>query len=149
MLRGPGAFEKVHFFKRRAVFYAHLERRVGWFCLAGFYFPARQGPQSGRWRQAVSWRLCRLETARALWVLCRLMGGCLVGEPIFLLWGSGMFLPCSWFFAYPAGAKTLFLLQRKRKSGSGLRKRKGRPVEIMGRCDTTAQSTNPAWLSLG
>jgi hypothetical protein len=36
LLRGPGAFEKVHFFKRRAVFYAHLERRVGGFALQVF-----------------------------------------------------------------------------------------------------------------
>jgi hypothetical protein len=52
-------------------------------------------------------------------------------------------------FACPAGARTAFSFASKRKSGSGLRKRKGRPVEIMGRYDTTGQSPNPAWLSLG
>ena len=56
---------------------------------------------------------------------------------LFLLRESGMFLSYSWFFAYPAGAKTTFSFAYKRKSGSGLRKRKGRPVEILGWYGTT------------
>ncbi len=47
------------------------------------------------------------------------------------------------------GPKPLFLLHRKRKSGSGLRKRKGRPEEMITGYGTTAQSPNPAWVSLG
>jgi hypothetical protein len=39
--------------------------------------------------------------------------------------------------ACPAGSKTAFSFVHKRKSGSGLRKRKGGPVEILGRCGTT------------
>ena len=118
-------------------------------CLVCWLRLAQPEPQPSRWRPAVSWRLCRLETARALWVLCRLMGGCLVGEPIFLLWGSGVFLPCSCFFACPAGAKTAFSFQGKENSGSGLRKRKGRPVEIMGRYDTTGRWCCAVMVSLG
>ena len=42
----------------------------------GIVFPLAQlGPQPSRWRQAVSWRLCRLETAYALRVLCRFTDG--------------------------------------------------------------------------
>ena len=45
-------------------------------CPAGVIFsPARRRPQPGRWGQAVSWRLCRLETAYALRVLCRFTYG--------------------------------------------------------------------------
>ena len=112
----------------------------------GSFLPTRLGPPPGRWGQAVSWRLCRLETARALWVLCRLMGGCLVGEPIFLLWGSGMFLPYSWFFACPAGAKTTFSFaaqkkkrfwtpKKKRQTGGndyGLRYNRAKPQSCFG-----------------
>ena len=47
------------------------------------------------------------------------------------------------------GPKPLFLLHCKRKSGSGLRKRKGRPVEILVRYVTTVQSPNPACLPKG
>ena len=43
----------------------------------------------------------------------------------------------------------LFLLPSKRKSGSGLRKRKGRPVEILGRCGTTGRWICTAMVSLG
>ena len=55
----------------------------------GIVFPLAQlGPQPSRWRQAVSWRLCRLETARALRVLCRLTDrACILRvKPLFLLW---------------------------------------------------------------
>ena len=111
-------------------------------------WPARLGPQPSRWRQAVSWRLCRLETARALRALRRLTdGACILRvKPLFLLWESGVFYLAVVFFACPAGdcfsacpagAKTTFSFACKRKSGSGLRKRKGRPVEILARCGTT------------
>ena len=51
----------------------------------------RPGPRIGRWRQAVSWRLCRLETAGALWVLCRLTDGAypLRGKSLFCLPSRG------------------------------------------------------------
>ena len=97
-----------------------------------------------------------LETARALWVLCRFTDG--AGKTVFSFVGKWCVLSCSCFLparqgaVYPPaqrGPKPLFLLQRKRKSGSGLRKRKGRPVEILARCGTTVQSPNLAWLSLG
>ena len=53
-----------------------------------FLLPARRGAQPSRWGQAVSWRLCRLETAGALWVLRRLTDRAwpLRGKPFFLLW---------------------------------------------------------------
>ena len=122
----------------------------GWFLPArrGIVFPlARRGPQPSRWRQAVSWRLCRLETARALWVLCRLTDG--AGKTVFSFVGKWCVLSCSCFLPARRGPKPLFLLHRKRKSGSGLRKRKGRPVEMITGYGTTVQSPNPAWLSLG
>ena len=50
---------------------------------------------------------------------------------VFCLPGRGCLSAC------PAGAKTTFSFACKRKSGSGLRKRKGRPVKILGRCGTT------------
>ena len=53
------------------------------------------------------------------------------------------------FLPAQQGPKPLFLLQRKRKSGSGLRKRKGRPVEMITGYGTTVQSPNPAGYSLG
>ena len=53
------------------------------------------------------------------------------------------------FSACPAGAKTTFSFACKRKSGSGLRKRKGRPVEILGRCGTTRRWICTAMVSLG
>ena len=53
------------------------------------------------------------------------------------------------FSACPAGAKTTFSFACKRKSGSGLRKRKGRPVEIMGRYDTTGRWICAVMGSLG
>ena len=80
------------------------------------------------------------------------------GETAFSFVGKRDVFTLRWFFACPAGAvyplaqrgpKPLFLLQRKRKSGSGLRKRKGRPVEMITDYGTTVQSPNPAWLSLG
>ena len=76
-----------------------------------------------------------LETARTLWVLCRLTDG--AGKTVFSFVGKWCVLSCSCFFACPAGAKTTFSFAGKRKSGSGLRKRKGRPVEILMRCGTT------------
>ena len=51
--------------------------------------------------------------------------------------------------AYPLRVKPLFLLFDKRKSGSGLRKRKGGPVEMITGYGTTVQSPNPAGYSLG
>ena len=74
----------------------------GWFLPArrGIVFPlARRGPQPSRWRQAVSWRLCRLETDRTLWVLCRLTDGAypLRGKSLFCLPSRGQnhFFFCS------------------------------------------------------
>ena len=114
----------------------------------GIVFPlARRGPQPSRWRQAVSWWLCHLETARTLWVLCRLMDG--AGKTAFSFVGKWCVLSCSCFLPARLGPKPLFLLHCKRKSGSGLRKRKGRPVEMITGYATTVQSPNPAWLSLG
>ena len=51
--------------------------------------------------------------------------------------------------AYPLRVNPLFLLLSKRKSGSGLRKRKDRPVEIMGRYDTTGRWICAVMVSLG
>ena len=188
---------------------------------------ARLDPQPSRWRQAVSWRLCRLETARALWVLCRFTYGAyplqvnafllttvllrgqisyppgrgtsqicfflrrkgspslfcwlrlaqpgivfsltqqgpqpsrwrpcrltdgtypLRVKPLFLLQESGVFLPCSCFLPARQGPKPLFLLLGKRKSGSGLRKRKGRPVEMITDCGTTERWCYAVMVSLG
>ena len=188
---------------------------------------ARLDPQPSRWRQAVSWRLCRLETARALWVLCRFTYGAyplranafllttvllqgrisyppgretsqicfflrrkgtpflfcwlrlaqlgivfsltqqgpqpsrwrpcrltdgtypLRVKPLFLLQESGMCLPYSWFFACPAGAKTAFSFTSKRRIGSGLRKRKGRPAEMITDCGTTERWCYAVMVSLG
>ena len=165
--------------------------KVGCFYLAVGFLPARLGPQPSRWRQAVSWRLCRLETARALRALRRLTDRAwpLRGKPFFLLWekwdvfilqlvfclpGWGVhlagetafsfvgkvvyfylavgFFACpagDCFSACPAGAKTTFSFACKRKSGSGLRKRKDRPVEIMGRYDTTGRWICAVMVSLG
>ncbi len=78
----------------------------GWFLPAwrGIVFPlARRGLQPSRWRQAVSWRLCRLETARTLWVLCRLGWGVTLA-------GKITFLPAQ------QGPKPLFLLSAKEKA---------------------------------
>ena len=57
----------------------------------GWFLPARRGPQPSRWRQAVSWWLCRLETARTLWVPCRLTDGAypLRGKSLFCLPSRG------------------------------------------------------------
>ena len=71
----------------------------GW----GIGFPlAQRGPQPSRWGQAVSWWLCRLETARALWVLCRLTDGGVA------LAGKITFLPAR------RGPKPLFLFREKK-----------------------------------
>ena len=70
--------------------------------MIGLEKACRQGPQSSRWGPAVSWRLCRLETAGALWVLCRLTNG-----------------------AYPLRVKPLF-----GKSGSGLPKPRPKPSAL-------------------
>ena len=51
--------------------------------------------------------------------------------------------------AYPLRVKPLFLLPSKRKSGSGLRKRKGRPVKIMERYGTTGRWICAVMVSLG
>jgi hypothetical protein len=118
----------------------------------GIVFPLAQlGPQPSRWRQAVSWRLCRLETARTLWVLCRLTDGTYppAGKTTFSFAGERGVFTLQLVFACPAGAKTTFSFVSKRKSGSGLRKRKGRPVEILGRCGTTGRWICTAMVSLG
>ena len=60
-----------------------------------WFLPARRSPPPGRWGQAVSWRLCRLETARALWVLCRLTDG--AGKTVFSFVGKWCVLSCSCF----------------------------------------------------
>ena len=108
---------------------------------------AQLGPQPSRWRQAVSWRHSRLETTGTLWVLCRLTDG--AGKTAFSFVGKWCVLSCSCFLPARLGPKPLFLLHCKRKSGSGLRKRKGRPVEMITGYATTVQSPNPAWLSHG
>ena len=71
-------------------------------------------------------------------------------KPLFLLWEKWDVFNLQLFFL-PArlGPKPLFLLHHKRKSGSGLRKRKGRPVEIMGRYDTTGRWICAVMVSLG
>ena len=63
-------------------------------------------------------------------------------------WGRS---PCgeNHFFACPAGAKTAFSFQGKENSGSGLRKRKGGPVGILGRCVTTGRWICAVMVSLG
>ena len=82
----------------------------------------------------------------------------LAGETAFSFVGKRGVLSCSCFFACPAGdcfsacpagAKTTFSFACKRKSGSGLRKRKDRPVEIMGRYDTTGRWICAVMVSLG
>ena len=81
----------------------------------GIVFPlAQRGPQPSRWRQAVSWRLCRLETARALWVLCRLTDG--AGKTVFSFVGKWCVLSCSCFLPARLGPKPLFLLRAKEKA---------------------------------
>ena len=95
----------------------------------GIVFPLAQlGPQPSRWRQAVSWRLCRLETARALRVLCRLTDrACILRvKPLFLLWEKWdvfilqlVFLPARLGIVFPLaqrGSKPLFLLLAKEKA---------------------------------
>ncbi len=92
---------------------------------------AQPEPQPSRWRPAASWRLCRLETARALWVLCRLgWGVTLVGKTAFSFVGKRDVFTLRWFLpaqlgpqpsrwrlrrltdgAYPLRVKPLFLLQ--------------------------------------
>ena len=91
-------------------------------------WPARLGPQPSRWRQAVSWRLCRLETARALRALRRLTdGACILRvKPLFLLWEKWdifilqlVFLPARLGIVFPLaqrGPKPLFLLLAKEKA---------------------------------
>ena len=59
------------------------------------------------------------------------------GKTTFSFAGKRVVFTLQLVFAYPAGAKTTFSFAYKRKSGSGLRKRKGRPVEILGWCVTT------------
>ena len=82
---------------------------------------------------------------------CRLTDGTypLRVKPLFLLQESGVFLPCSCFLPARQGPKPLFLLLGKRKSGSGLRKRKGRPVEMITDCGTTERWCYAVMVSLG
>ena len=79
-----------------------------------FFSLARRGPQPSCWRQAVSWRLCRLETARTLWVLCRLTDG--AGKTVFSFVGKWCVLSCSCFLLAQQGPKPLFLLRAKEKA---------------------------------
>ena len=103
-------------------------------CLVCWLRLAQPEPQPSRWRPAVSWRLCRLETARALWVLCRLgWGVSLAGKTYFsfvgkrsvfylavgfCLLGWGVPLAGKPPFHLPArrGPKPLFLLIAKEKA---------------------------------
>ena len=72
------------------------------------------------------------------------------GENRFFFCGkSGMLLSCSCFLPARQGPKPLFLLHRKRKSGSGLRKRKGGPVEIITGYGTTERWRYAVMVSLG
>ena len=97
-----------------------------------FFSLARRGPQPSRWRQAVSWRLCRLETAGALWVLCRLgWGVTLAGKTYFSFVGKRRFFilqlvfACSdgvyllrenhLFICLPGGGQNRFFFSGKRK----------------------------------
>ena len=86
-LAGETAFS---FVEKRDVFTLQLV-----FCLPG------GGPRASRWRQAVSWRLCRLETARTLWVLCRLTDG--AGKTVFSFVGKWCVLSCSCFLLAQQG----------------------------------------------
>ena len=56
----------------------------------------------------------------------------------------GVFYLTVGFLPTRLGAKTTFSFACKRKSGSGLLKRKGRPVEMITDYGTTVQSPNPA-----
>ena len=97
-----------------------------------FFSLARRGPQPSCWRQAVSWRLCRLETAGALWVLCRLgWGVTLAGKTYFSFVGKRRFFilqlvfACSdgvyllrenhLFICLPGGGQNRFFFSGKRK----------------------------------
>ena len=100
----------------------------------GIVFPLAQlGPQPSRWRP------------------CRLTDGTYppAGKTTFSFAGERGVFTLQLVFACPAGAKTTFSFAGKRKSGSGLRKRKGRPVEILGRCGTTGRWICTAMVSLG
>ena len=121
-----------------------------WFLPArpGTVFPfARLGPQPGRWRQAVSWRLCRLETARTLWVLCRLTDG--AGKTVFSFVGKWCVLSCSCFLLAQQGPKPLFLLRAKEKAVLDSEKEKGGPVEMITGDDTTGRWCCAVMVSLG
>ena len=109
---------------------------VGCFYLAVGFLPARlgivfplaqRGPQPSRWGQTVSWRLCRLETARALRVLCRLTDrACILRvKPLFLLWEKWDVFILQLVFACPAGAKTTFsfVWQKKKRFWTPKKKR--------------------------
>ena len=89
----------------------------------GSFLPAWLGLPPGRWGQAVSWRLCRLETAHTLWVLCRLTDG--AGKTVFSFVGKWCVLSCSCFLLAQQeivfslaqqGPKPLFLLLVKEKA---------------------------------
>ena len=118
MGRSPCGEKRFFFCGEAEVFYL----AVG-FCLLGwgvplagkppFHLPARREPQSSRWGQAVSWWLCRLETARALWVLCRLTDGGVA------LAGKITFLPAR------RGPKPLFLFREKKTAVLDSEKEKG------------------------
>ena len=83
-----------------------------------FFSLARRGPQPSCWRQAVSWRLCRLETAGALWVLCRLTDGAypLRGKSLFCLPSRGQ----NHFFFCQQKKKRFWTPKKKRETGGNL-----------------------------
>ena len=83
-------------------------------------------------------------------------GGCCLAESPYgwgvALAGKITFLPARLGIVFPLaqrGPKPLFLLHRKRKSGSGLRKRKGGPVEIITGYGTTERWRYAVMVSLG
>ena len=116
------------------LFFPSAKRSPSLFCWSrpaqpGTVFPlTQQGPQPSRWWQAVSWRLCRLETARALRALRRLTdGACILRvKPLFLLWEKWdvfnlqlVFLSARLGIVFPLaqrGSKPLFLLLAKEKA---------------------------------
>ena len=61
----------------------------------------------------------------------------------------GCFYLAVGFLPARLGPKPLFLLSGKRKSGSGLRKRKGRPVEMITGYGTTGRWCCAVMVSLG
>ena len=77
------------------------------------------------------------------------MGVPLGGKPPFLLWERGM-LYLAVVFCLPGwGQNRFFFCTAKEKSGSGLRKRKDRPVEMITGDGTTGRWCCAVMVSLG